>query len=947
MLKFFQAIWRFLFGKKNPVLASTDTVAAPNNSANITLTLQNPGTKPANQPELYIGESNQLNFLFRNSLGIPNVNPGDIFAISIPDNLITSANANQLMGNSWKVNQLTHQNNVYTFELTPLKQLDFSGVITISFDKLNSQIASNGDVTSHFMIDNAPISGPGVKLFVSEPPSNKLKPLTEYIIPSSPFINQEQQMVARGTVYTSPVGTGDAHGELQPPVANQIHLNLKFNGSQLVNKPWNKTPQFMFSFSYGNDGNDLTNAIKSGEPNYNPLTTAWKITARIANNQSSQWKIQALNNNSTTPVWIVEPTANNPHLFTNTYPDLDIIFEHAISAVAPYNASVYIQWADIPGYNPGRFVLDLPKQLPDPKVVSFTSPDTNFSPEQAVSLSWQTFGTSQVVMSWVDINDTSTGELELPAFPRDSVPALVYAGSNKQTAGYAIPPFQASETSYTCTLAIPGDPQSGRQLTFKLGPDTAPVIEQFSADITISGDIITLKVSWLVKSDNVNLYCELPGVSGPLPLQGAGGAPYSHSIQIDDDNPLPSELQLCVKGFYPEVTAVASLQYKTVQTIPNATILSMSSDSSQVFFITGTNLLYYVDTMADLDKFTALDQYISIGEDDSATLGMYVNPAGKQAFVINVAKPKDSPEVLYYFDTDNLPKIATKTIDMAGSYISPLLPLGSDPLFTEDGSRVYFSGVKDGLPVTMSYFDPANPPTVLPQQIKFPAGITGTQFAIYLYSIPTKNKAFTYAMDTNTSSETAPSFFFDIEEPPAALANSATYEFAVLGIYYTPDGETAFVFKSNDSNNELQVAYYPSESPPASLSNVVPNSSGSTAIRLNPDNGDLYTVSDKVNIYSWKDPSQPASKTVAIPGQNVDVVYTKLTMNNSLLLMTDTTNGHLCYFNVNNPPQTIGLADVGENPFSFYASKHGLRVFVNNGLLANSSSISVLQAYYK
>ena len=44
----------------------------------INFSLQNPDTTPANQPELFIAQSNQLNILFSNTLGIPNVNPGDI-----------------------------------------------------------------------------------------------------------------------------------------------------------------------------------------------------------------------------------------------------------------------------------------------------------------------------------------------------------------------------------------------------------------------------------------------------------------------------------------------------------------------------------------------------------------------------------------------------------------------------------------------------------------------------------------------------------------------------------------------------------------------------------------------------------------------------------------------------------------------------------------------------
>ena len=115
--------------------------------------------------------------------------------------------------------------------------------------KLTGLTATNGDVDCNFLIGGDPIKSSSEKLFVSQAPSNKLKPLTNAIVASAPFVNQEQQQVARGTVYTSPVVKVAEKDKLTPPVANQIHLNLKFNGSQLTDKKWDNPPRFMFSFS--------------------------------------------------------------------------------------------------------------------------------------------------------------------------------------------------------------------------------------------------------------------------------------------------------------------------------------------------------------------------------------------------------------------------------------------------------------------------------------------------------------------------------------------------------------------------------------------------------------------------------------------------------------------------------------------------------------------------
>lgn len=912
---------------------------------NISLSIENPDSKPADQPQLYIGRQNRLNFLFSNSLGIPAVKPGDIFTINIPDNLIATASADQLIGDSWKAKDVTHQNGYYSYYFTPLKQLDFNGVLTISLDKLTSNIATNGDVSCSIYV-GANITGPNVKLFASQPISDKAKALQKEITPTI-YVNQVQQEVNGGAVFTSPTETSANRVQLSPPIANQVHINLKLNGSQLLNKPWSARPRFMFSFSYGSNGNDLTDALKSSHQNYNPLTSAWNIQARIGEDQADQWRIQPLNSYADTPVWIVEPTPNNLYLFTNAEPDLDIFFDHVISALAPYNTSVYIQWAGIPGYNPGRFVLNLPKQVPTPKVLEFTSSSLNFGPQDLVNLDWRTFGIPEVELCWDDIDKTLGGKFLLPVYPAGTQPALTYSGTNKLSVGRATPPFQTTESCYICSLVEAGGPQSGTELTITLGADSSPIIEQFDVVINMSNSGSTLEITWLVNSDNVNLYCELNLVNEPLPLQGDKGAPYTITLPINSKNPLPPELQLTVKGFYPEVSKVLKLQYKMVQSLPGVTVYNISPRTNTVFLYKDGNQLACVNALAPLADFTTLDQTITFGTQSYSPQAVYANPKGTEAFV--TVYPTDNvDEIMYFIDTTNIPAVATREIDLEGYSIESFLSSNSSIVFSEDGNTVFCCGQKVNLPIAISFFDVDDPPAALPQQLTIPSDLKVQDVGINMIVLPTKNEALVYPLSLNQAADTVPLYRFSTNDLPTTLKDPITYSPLLFSLKISPNGETAFGVFDDDDGNPLKIGFYPTNAPPAKVNQFMQSPEGITALDIHPTNGLLYVVSDKITYYDWEQPLQPALGTIALPkGSTPDVINVGFGAGNAMMFMTDMTNDNFYYFNVNNPPETIDAAAVTEGPGAFYSSRHSIRIFVTNSILSDDYLVSILEAYYE
>ena len=914
--------------------------------SNINFSIQNPDSTPANQPDLYIGENNQLNFLFSNSLGIPTVNPGDVFSIQIPDNLITSAAADQLISDNWKVKQVYQQNNYFNYQLTPIKQLSFSGTITIGLAKLTGASSSNGEVRCNLVIEGNNINGPSTPLFVSDPPNGALEPLEKYVSPTPPFVNEEQEEIARGTVYTSPVVNDSGEVELVPPVANQIQLNLKFKGSELVKLPWGKTPKFMFSFSYGNEDIDLTNAIHaSDKAHFNPYTSAWKIKAQIAPGQSDRWHLNPLNNDAATPLWIVEPTEDNPHLFTNDNPNLDIIFDHVITDLAAGSASIYIQWAHIPGYNPGRFVLDLKKQEPQPKIFSFSKSGSGFSPQDPVEMDWQTFAASELELLWSQEHNrrglqskrasTNSGNLTVDAYPKNGTPELIYKNNNRlvfneQTVGYAIPPFQAQAVSYSCTLQIPGNPDTQHFLTLNLDADTPPVIKSFEVNFQSDGSEIKLVASWLVETDNVNAYCLLSGYDQPLPVAGVGNSAFSFEMPLLDGQIAASSYTLTVVGFTPEVSKTLNRKYQNIKTIKGAQIKAMSPNGNSAYVTKSesSSLIYFFDTKNIPET---IDRVVQIGEISQGTIGINMHAGAKYAFASNIVYPTPDNR-LYYFDPDNPPKQPQQYVAIEGL-------LGSAN-FSADNSRIF---VLNYLSDHIAYFDPQSPPVSVTPQMQIagnPGGGIGgiltnsSNSMAYMWYLPTGS-------DSDDDSDDTTIYYFDASDPPAVIDGSfVTVDLPSL--VTSLDGKTMFV------GSDKKVYHFPTETPPTDITTCpfVEIGYDIDSIFIAPSGRIFVSTFDKSMTLLYFDSNElpvKATKSIKMPLDNTDINDMCVSADGQLLFIVDVINNTFYYVSCSDPTEKMTIIDVGQGPFQIDTLPNGTRVFVSN----SDNSISVLEVMYE
>ncbi len=456
----------------------------------ITFSIQNPNAQPINAPDLFLGKDTTLLFVFEfpAGLGISQLAPGDLFTIIIPDSLLSSALAGNLSDPDWEVQSLTLPSSNdpnYTFVLTPQSSIQVNDNVGITFKKMQGKATGQGEVNTQYNIGGVTLSGSSEKLFVLTAPNGQLKDLNDDV-DFTAFINYDQQLVAHDLVYISPEN-------LQPPIANRIHLNLAYNGHDnlIPNWPPLSPPQFIISFSYGTGSNDLTDAIQSGHTDYNALTSAWSIKGAIDQAENTAWNLPLPNTSDPSPSWVVEPAFGNQHLLAHDQ-NLDVIFEQIITILPKGVAHLYVQWANIPGYNAGVRAVALNKQVPQQAKLDFTSPQDGktIDPNTPVTLNWQAFAAENLKITW----DGGNQSMPLTAYDQNH-PQLIYSGSSD-----AIVP-DSPDTAFF--LSANNGAVQGGPVNVSVNNFPAPTISQFSFDVehgTEDPSQVVIKFSWLVNN---------------------------------------------------------------------------------------------------------------------------------------------------------------------------------------------------------------------------------------------------------------------------------------------------------------------------------------------------------------------------------------------------------------------------------------------------------------
>ncbi len=486
--------------------------------SDITFSIQNPDSKPAGMPFLYLGKANTLNFTFSREGSGTRLQPGDYIHLSIPSNLLASATADQLNSPNWEVKgilQPSDQDPVYTYLLTPNISIDLSKPVTICFHQLQSLTIAMGDVSVFYTIGGRSVSGTQNKLSVLESPEQPgdLNDVLAFQL----FINDDQDFVPEGKVYGSPTS-------LQPPIANSIHLNMKYAGQQLVSS-WKAEhkPQFIVSFAYGSDSTALTNVIKAKDPRYNALTSAWNIGCGVDPSENDLWQILPPNGDDNGPNWVIQPTPSNLFLFSGDQPNLDVLFSHVISILPAGHTTIYIQWNYIPGYNGGVRALDIEKKVPDGSLLQLASPDNGQSilPGQSIVANWKVFNAGALSLFWDDGLRTK----DVPSFDVNK-PQLFYQDSDN-----SIIPDSPENDIYL--FANHDTTQKSNPIHIKVAPFPPPAIKSFTGE-SKSGDggSVEVALEWLV----ANLGNAGKFMLNDLQFDGSkyNGVKYNTSVTVSD-----------------------------------------------------------------------------------------------------------------------------------------------------------------------------------------------------------------------------------------------------------------------------------------------------------------------------------------------------------------------------------------------------------------------------
>ncbi len=806
----------------------------------ISFSIQNPNATPAGDSVVYLGQDNTLQFVFTNNgLGNYTLTPQDTFTIIIPGTLLASASADQLESTDWVVKSLTQPTTgagIFTFELRPKADIPFNSKkpVSVVFQHWKGKKSGNDDVQTHYSIGGNSLSGSGEKLFV-QPPPDQPGDLND-VITFEVSINDDQLQVPRGTVYSSPQS-------LTPPIANRIHLNLTYSGSSLA-ESWDQeyTPQFIISFSYGDNDNDLTNALQEHQQGYNALTSAWKIHCSVESDESSLWMPPPTPDTTAgTPSWVIEPNGN-ANIFTDSNPNLDLIFTHVITILPKGNATIYVQWVNIPGYNSGKKALNLPKTVPQPVVLAFSAPNGQLSEtcdgDSPVQLVWKTFAASEVEIDWMDQGVAQSSKIA--AF--DPLPQLIYSGGS--SSGITTVDRQCAFNLTAIATGGSASQQAGPVMVYK-----TPKIDTFTAVIgynTTGNAHITF--GW--SAENVRS-CTIQGI-----VNGLGSSsdkdPYVH--HLDSGNTLIMTYTLIAYGannqqdtltvqgsFYLENT----VQLPMGMMFPNS--IAIMPDASMAFVV-GQEDLQYINYFnpAHLPATTSAVSTRSMFPDHWPTR-MAINADGSRAFVVftNWYNAQDNDFILF-FDPRELGQLANYA-----SNVVKVACYGCDDIKVSADNHVFVT-----MPgtTTIGVFDGNNPPAAITTLIPFvlPAR-NGNYYWELMHVLLTPDG--TRGFVTNGSNVIA---WFDFGNGTASNVTyiTSTGEYTTdffTGLSITPDGKKVLVNGLNGGfifdaiNPPVTLTQWSVRGPVTELSAILPN--GLIGMLLNGS----YVSSNGNNLssFSW------------------------------------------------------------------------------------------------
>ena len=484
---------------------------------------------------LYMGQDNSLSFIFSVNTGSTTFYPGDLIQLRVQTGQLGSpGNVTMQTDANWEFayNSIAGYD-VFSFKAKQLVKITPLDTYTLQLNNLQpANLSLDFAFISQYQLGGRRESGTKAPMIISNPPGDLLDLVG--VLAFTAFINGDQDgalQIKDNNIYIS-------SQDLDPPIANSIHLNIAYSGEQPLATQWGKeTPTITFFFTYGEEAYDLTDDInvndkKPPQP-YNALTSAWNIKAALSGKFKSYWNLEASTYNSEGdyPFWTLTPGSGNIDLFTKDAPSLELEFSHIISILPSGVALMYVQWNHIPGYYDSALVIPLQKQTTKPQILHFECSNADQQTPEALQLSWTIFAANKLMLQW----DGNLRSKQIPiTYDSDNL-QLTYSGNDN-----SIMPDQLLSNLVYWVEDSQG--QSGQQETLPITVQNlpAPQLSQFNAvyQQDQQGNW-TIEFSWLAQDLGEGYYFQLNGTQLDPSLIKTGpytnnGYPFSYTHQISE-----------------------------------------------------------------------------------------------------------------------------------------------------------------------------------------------------------------------------------------------------------------------------------------------------------------------------------------------------------------------------------------------------------------------------
>jgi hypothetical protein len=297
----------------------------------------------------------------------------------------------------WQVNYLTDP--VPTFALTPTQDRTF---------------ASRSDL--NIKISNFPVAGPprtasiGIDYYgfgALDPSSGIASAVVQYPSRGNKPLVLDRNIVGDPVVFITV--------DPASPIKNTLvfHFSNPSPTDPLVGKdtPWGPNPpEFLVSF------------VPGKAPGYGALTTLERmkdIQIGLAQVYQDRWEVRK-DSGGPKPLWRVKPKAREI-LGTGEAATVEFRITDLVTELKAGLSLLYVQYANIPGYDDGYFAFQIEKRMPQPGILQFISlTPALIKRGDPITLAWQTFDVSSLTLSYA-IDDK--------AYPRSAPGDVPFNGS--------------------------------------------------------------------------------------------------------------------------------------------------------------------------------------------------------------------------------------------------------------------------------------------------------------------------------------------------------------------------------------------------------------------------------------------------------------------------------------------------------------------------------------